>query len=169
MRRLAIAALIAVSIAACQRRGIASSAADSTALLAAYEQYRTAWLRDDTAAVLGRISNDIRILISGVPDIVGQDATRKLFLDEMAKYRHTALRLDHHDVIVAGDHATVIGTYDETLELRAPRSRRERGKGNEDHNRGRYITIWRREDGEWRIVRYMLNDLPIVLAPRSAP
>jgi len=26
---------------------------------------------------------------------------------------------------------------------------------------GRYMTLWRKEpDGEWRIVRYMLNELP---------
>src|SRR2546430_9494990 len=105
MHRLVLAALMAVITPASQPRGAASAGADSTALLAAYEQYRQAWLHNDSAAALGRISDDIHILISGIPEIVGKHATRKLFLDEMAHYRHTALTLDHHDVIVIGDHA----------------------------------------------------------------
>lgn len=135
----------------CSSRPATNIAADSTALMQAYEQYRQAWLKGDTAAALGRISNDIRILISGVPDIVGKDATRKLFVDEMTKYDVPVLKLDHQDVIVSGDHAIVIGRYEE---LQVPKT------GAPTQGSGRYMTIWRREDGEWRIVRYMLNELP---------
>ena len=152
MHRLVLAALIALIIPACQPRGAASAGADSTALLAAYEQYRQAWLHNDSAAALARISDDIHILISGTPEIVGKHATRELFLDEMAHYRHTAFTLEHHDVIVIGDHAIVIGTYDETEEPTK--------SGASLHNTGRYMTLWHNEGGEWRIVRYMLNDLP---------
>jgi len=126
-------------------------AADSTAVMQAYEQYRQAWLKGDTAAALARISNDIRILISGVRDIVGKDAARKVFLDEMAKYDVPVLKLDHQDVIVSGDHAIVIGRYEE---VQVPKH------GPPNQGSGRYMTIWRRENGEWRIARYMLNDLP---------
>ena len=149
--------LFLIAVSACRSGAAGATAADSTALLAAYEQYRQAWLHNDSAAALGRISDDIQILISGIPEIVGKHATRKLFLDEMANYRHTALTLDHHDVIVSGDHAIVIGTYDETEEPTKT--------GASLHNTGRYMTVWRNERGEWRIVRYMLNDLPAVAHP----
>jgi ketosteroid isomerase-like protein len=139
-------------LAACgDRRPPAATAADSAAVVLASEQYRQAWLRGDTAAALARVSKDIRILISGVPDIVGFDATRKLFLDEMAKYEVPLLNLNHQDVIVSGDHAIVIGRYEE---IQVPKT------GAPVHGAGRYMTIWRREGGEWRIVRYMLNELP---------
>ena len=134
-------------------RGGRTHSSDSAAVVAATEQYRQAWLQGDTAAALGLISNDIRILISGVPDVVGPEATRRLFADEMATYRVAELTLDHQDVIVSGDHAIVIGTYDET---QIPKT------GAPVRGTGRYMTIWRRE-GEghaWRIVRYMLNELP---------
>jgi ketosteroid isomerase-like protein len=137
-------------------RGASNSSADSAAVMAAIEQYRQAWINGDTAAALAPISNDIRILISGIPDIAGREATRKLFVDEMATYRVPVLTLNHQDVIVRGDHAIDIGTYEET---QVPSS------GVPIHGRGRFMSIWRREGGEWRIVRYMLNALPPSASP----
>ena len=146
-----MALLLGLSLLACSGRGTAGTSADSAAVMAAIEQYRQAWVNGDTAAALGRVSNDIHILISGVPDIVGAAATRKLFVEEMATYRIPSLTLDHQDLLVSGDHAIDIGTYEET---QVPKS------GAPIHGRGRFMTIWRRENGEWRIIRYMLNELP---------
>ena len=135
----------------CGSRPAGNIAADSTAVMQAYEQYRRAWLKSDTAAALARITDDVRILISGLPDIVGKAEARKLFLDEMAKYDVPLLKLDHQEVIVRGDHAIVIGRYEE---LQVPKT------GAPSQGFGRYMTIWRREGNEWRIARYMLNELP---------
>src|SRR5262245_20063113 len=137
----------------CANRGASSAAAaDSARLMQAYEQYRHAWLRSDTTAALALISDDIHILISGVPDIVGKPEARKLFVDEMAKYDVPVLNLNYHDVIVTGNHAIVIGRYEE---VQVPKK-----GGAPTQGWGRYMTIWRREGQEWRIVRYMLNELP---------
>ena len=152
LRLLAVSWLALVAIG-CGRGSARNVAADSTALMQAYEQYRQAWLHGDTASALGLVSDDIRILISGVSDIAGKAATRTLFLDEMARYDVPVLKLDHQDVIVSGDHAIVIGRYEE---VQVPKT----GRGAPTHGSGRYMTIWRREGGAWRIVRYMLNDLP---------
>ena len=143
--------LLAVTLG-CGSHPSTNRTTDSTALLAAYEQYRHAWLRGDTAAALGAISDSIKIYISGLPDIVGKDTTRKLFADEMGAYDMQLLNLRHQDIILSGDHAIVVGRYDE-IEL--PRT-----KGPPVRNVGRYLTVWRKEAGTWRIVRYMLNDLP---------
>jgi ketosteroid isomerase-like protein len=89
-------------------------------------------------------------MISGIPDIVGKDATRKVFVDEMATYQIPLLTLNHQDMIVRGDHAIDIGTYEE---IQVPKT------GAPIRGRGRFMTIWRREGSDWRIVRYMLNDL----------
>ena len=148
-----VALVAALPLLACNSRGSAAAAADSAAVLAASQQYVQAWIQGDTAAALGRVSNDIRILISGVPDIVGPEATRKLFADEMATYDVPLLKLDHQDVIVSGDHAIDIGTYEE---IQAPKK-----GGAPIQGRGRFMTIWRREAGDWRITRYMLNELPV--------
>lgn len=144
-----VAIVVALPVLACGGQAGSSAAADSTAVATAYEQYRQAWLRGDTAAALGLISNDIRILISGVPDVVGKEAARKLFVDEMTNNDVPLLKLNHHDLIVSGDHAIVIGTYEE---IQMPK------KGAPVHGAGRYMTIWRREPSGWHIARYMLNE-----------
>src|SRR2546425_4741667 len=155
-----VALAAALPLLACSSRASAArAAADSAAVLAASQQYVQAWIQGDTAAALGRVSNDIRILISGVADIVGPEATRKLFADEMATYEVPLLKLDHQDLIVSGDHAIDIGTYEE---IQVPKK-----GGAPIQGRGRFMTIWRREGGEWRITRYMLNELPA--APSTAP
>jgi ketosteroid isomerase-like protein len=142
--------LLGLGIGACGRPS-SNSSADSAAVMAASEEYRHAWINGDTAAALGRVSNDIRIFISGVPDIAGPEATRRLFASEMEAFRVPSLTLNHQDLIVRGDHAIDIGTYEET---QVPKT------GAPIHGRGRFMTIWRREGSEWRIVRYMLNELP---------
>lgn len=144
--------LLMLAVAACQTRPSSNSAADSTALLTAYEQYRQAWLKGDSTAALAAISNDIKIYISGLADVVGKDSTRKLFLDEMRANDVQLLNLRHQDILLSGDQATVVGRYEE-IEL-------PKAKGPPVQNVGRYMTVWRREGGTWRIVRYMLNDLP---------
>jgi ketosteroid isomerase-like protein len=149
--RFVLVSLLALPALACPSRQADRAAADSAAVLAASEQYRQAWLHGDTAAALARIANDIRILISGVPDVVGKDATRTLFAAEMAKYEVPLLKLDHQDLIVSGDHAIDIGIYEE---IQLPRT------GAPIHGEGRFMTIWHREGNDWRIVRYMLNELP---------
>ena len=142
------AVLVVCLLPGCTNRLASNVAADSTAVMAALEEYRQGWLKGDTAAALGRISDDIRIMIGGLPDVVGKDATRKLFADEMSKYEVPLLTLNHQDVIVRGDHAIDIGTF---REIQIPKT------GAPIEGRGRFMTIWRREGTEWRIVRYMLN------------
>src|SRR5947208_11497063 len=100
-----VALLVALPVVGCTGRSATRTAADSAAVLAASQQYVQAWIRGDTAAALGLVSNDIRILISGVPDVAGPEATRKLFADEMATYDVPLLKLNHEDLIVSGDHA----------------------------------------------------------------
>lgn len=146
-----VALMVALPVLACSNAS-SNSTADSTAVMSAYEQYRQAWLRDDTAGALGLISDSIRIYISGVPDVVGKAAARKLFLDEMSANDVQLLRLNHQDVILSGDHVIVVGTFEE-IELPKKGGPPVRGIG-------RYMTVWHREAGKWRIIRYMLNELP---------
>ena len=147
-----MAALMVLSLPACANRGgsAAASTADSAAVMSAVERYRYAWMRDDTAAALRYLSDDIRILIPGVADVNGKEAARKLFVDEMATYRIPSLTLTQQDVIVSGNHVITVGIWEETL---IPRK-----AGAAIHAKGRFMTIWRKEGDEWRIVRYMLNE-----------
>lgn len=150
-KRAKLAVLLLGLQLACGAAGNMGSAADSAAVVVASERYRQAWLNGDTTAALGRVSDDIRILISGVPDIVGRESVRAMFVSEMATYRIPTLNINRQELIVRGDHAIDVGTYEE---IQVPKT------GVAIHGTGRYMTIWRREGDQWRIVRFMLNELP---------
>ena len=152
MKLVFAAAVISLALGACGNRGgSAETSADSAAVLSAVHDYRYAWMRGDTAAALGFISDDVRILIPGLADVNGKAAARKLFVDEMATYQIPSLMLTEQDVIVSGNHVITVGIWEETL---IPRK-----EGPPIHAKGRFMTIWRKEASDWRIVRYMLNDL----------
>ncbi len=142
--------LIVLAIPACRRGAVADSAADRDAVNAALERYRQAWLQGDTAMALHQLSGDVRFLFPGSPDM-DSAAVHALVIEEMATYRIPSLTLTRADFFVAGDHAVDVGTYDE---IQAPKT------GAPIHGTGRYITVWCRESGGWRIWRFMLNELP---------
>ena len=140
--------LVSLAIPACRRVAVADSAADRDAVNAALEQYRQGWLRGDTAMALRQLSGDVRFLFPGTADL-DSAAVHALVIDEMAKYRIPTLTLKRADFVVAGDHAVDVGTYEE---IQVPKT------GAPIHGTGRYVTIWRREPGGWRIWRFMINE-----------
>ena len=151
MKQIAAGVLIIVlAIQACRRGAVAESAADRDAVNAALEQYRQAWLKGDTAMALHQLSDDVRFLFPGAPDMRSADV-HALVIQEMATYRIPSLTLTRADFFVAGDHAVDVGTYDE---IQVPKT------GAPIHGTGRYMTVWRRERGGWRVWRFMLNELP---------
>ena len=123
---------------------------DGAAVNAALEEYRQAWLQGDTAMALRRLSGDVRFLFPGTPDL-DSAAVHALVIDEMAKYKIPSLTLTRADFFVAGDHAVDVGRYEE---IQMPKT------GAPIHGSGRYMTVWRREAGGWRIWRFMINELP---------
>lgn len=149
MKNAASLLVLALATQGC-RRDVARSAADGQAVDAALEQYRQAWLRGDTALALRQLSGDVRFLLPGTPDL-DSAAVHALVIDEMATYRIPSLTLNRADFVVAGDHAVDVGTYDE---IQVPKI------GAPIHGTGRYMTVWRREPGGWRIWRFMINNLP---------
>jgi len=149
--KFVVLAGLALALPACANRAGSSASADSAAVMSAVDQYRRAWMRGDSAAALSFVSDDIRIFIPGIADVNGKAAARQLFVDEMATYQIPSLTLTPQDVIASGNHVITVGIWEETL---IPRK-----EGAPIHAKGRFMTIWRNEGREWRIVRYMLNDL----------
>ncbi len=150
MTTCVLSAALVLMAPACRRAEVADSSADRDAVNAALERYRQAWLQGDTAIALRELSGDVRFLFPGTPDL-DSAAVHALVIDEMAKYRIPSLTLKRAEFFVAGDHAVDVGTYDE---IQAPKT------GAPIHGTGRYMTIWRREPGGWRIWRFMINELP---------
>jgi len=148
-RALASAAFLAVVISACHAHNVGGTSADSTAIVAAAAQYRQGWLNGDTAMALSVISDDVQLMLPGAPDVHGQAGARKVFVEEMTQYHIPALTVHRQELLLQGDHAIDLGTYEETM---VPR------KGATIYATGRYLVVWRREPGGWRMWRYMLNE-----------
>jgi ketosteroid isomerase-like protein len=157
VRSIATAALVVLTIQACGTRNAARASADSTAIVAAAAQYRQAWLTGDTAMALGVVSDDIRLMLPGAPDVRGQEGARIVFAEEMRDFKIPALTVNRQELIVQGDHAIDIGTYEETL---VPKT------GATINARGRYLVVWRREPGGWRMWRYIINEFAPVAPAR---
>ena len=147
-RRLAV--LLVLALPSCRGPLVTKPAGDSAAVNTALEEYRQAWLQGDSAMALRRLSGDVRFLFPGTPDL-DSAAVHALVIDEMAKYKIPSLTLTRADFFVAGDHAVDVGTYEE---IQKPKT------GAPIHGTGRYMTVWRREAGGWRIWRFMINELP---------
>src|SRR4051812_31850731 len=105
MRTVAIAALVAAVIPACQRGNAANSAADSSAIVAASAQYRQGWLTADTAMALSVISDDVQLMLNGAPDVRGQEGARRVFVEEMTAYRIPSLTVHRQELLLHGDYA----------------------------------------------------------------
>ncbi|MFN2572578.1 MAG: DUF4440 domain-containing protein, partial [Gemmatimonadales bacterium] len=95
------------------------------------------------------ISDDIRLMLPGAPDVHGQEGARVTFAEEMRDYKIPSLTVHRSDLLFQGDHAIDIGTYEETL---IPK------RGATINARGRYLIVWRRENEDWRMWRYIINE-----------
>jgi ketosteroid isomerase-like protein len=143
--------LLITATGGCASRGFSSASADSTAIVAAAARYRQGWLNSDTAMALSVMSDDVQLMLPGTADVRGQAGARAVFVEEMTQYRIPALTVHRHELIVHGDHAIDIGTYEETM---VPK------RGATIYATGRYMVVWRREPVGWRMWRYILNELP---------
>jgi len=151
LRLCVVSGALALVVTACRAPAPpADVSADRAAVDAALEEYRQSWLQGDTAMALRRLSGDVRFLFPGTPDL-DSAAVHALVISEMATYRIPSLTLKRADFVVAGSYAVDIGTYDE---IQAPKT------GAPIHGTGRYTTVWRREQGGWRIWRFVINELP---------
>jgi ketosteroid isomerase-like protein len=137
-------------VASAQVTPVMSDSTMTAAITAAGEQYRQGWLQGDTGKVLSLLSDDIRFMIQGVPDVKGRAAATTVIAGEIAAYKVPSLTINRDQLVVRTDHAIEIGTYEETL---VPTT----GTAPTIHAAGRYISIWRREGPGWRLVVSMLN------------
>lgn len=89
---------------------------------------------------------------SGMDDVVGREAIRDFLAAADRVRRVSHHRLDRDDLLVAGEVAVETARFDETKEYPGRPPVRERG---------RVVLFWRRDpDGEWRIFRLIVSDLP---------
>lgn len=132
----------------------ASKAASDPALREAMEALDGAW-RGGLAEELGDLfAEDAHQLLNNREAVVGRDAIQRGFAQLAADFDTSAYAPQYDLIDVYGDHAYVLGSFDEVL--------RPRAGGPGTRVQGRLVLFWRREaDGRWRVVRFLTG--------RSAP
>jgi ketosteroid isomerase-like protein len=107
-----------------------------------------AW-RDGLADELGALfAEDAHELLNNRAAVVGRKAIVHGFAQLAAAFDTSSYAPRYDIVDVRGNHAYVLGSFDEVL--------RPRAGGPGTRVRGRIVLFWRREgDGRWRIVRFL--------------
>jgi uncharacterized protein (TIGR02246 family) len=135
------------------QRMVASTASDP-ALLEAVEALDRAW-RDGLAEEFGDLlAEDAVQLLNNQEAVVGREAIKQGFARTAAAFDLSNYAPEYDLIDVHGDHAYVLGSFDEVLRP---------GTGGPGRRvQGRLVVFWRREpNGRWRIVRFLTG--------RSAP
>lgn len=114
-------------------------------------RFKDAIARGDTAAMLANYADDAIMLGPGEPMVRGRDALARAFGGMLSQFTLRDATVSTEDVMVGGDLAVETGTFQWTMVPKA-------GGGQEMTERGKYLTVWKRQaDGSWKIVRDINN------------
>lgn len=116
------------------------------------EQWKRAAVRHDLDEMMAIYAPDAKELLPDMPPVVGRDAIREFYcglIEELPRFAH---QFDAHEIIVAEstDLAVVRGSYQFTADTLRPA----------EVQTGKYVGVWRRRDGEWRLQMNISNSNP---------
>lgn len=114
------------------------------AIEAANERFMTTFSRGDAAGMAALYTASGQLLPPNGDFVTGKQALQAAFQGLMA-LGMKGIKLDTVEVEGYGDTASEVGRY--TLE----------GEGGQVLDRGKYIVIWKREDGQWKLHRDIFN------------
>lgn len=102
-----------------------------------------AFAKGDAGAIAGMYTSSAQLFPPNAPTVSGHDAVRKMWTDFIGA-GFKGLELTSTEVEAFGDHADEEGTF----KLTGPDGQIENGK---------YIVIWKRQDGQWMLHRDIWN------------
>lgn len=151
MKKLSlVAALSAIIVSAC-----APASQVSTEIPERSAAWETAFNAGDVEALMALYAEDARMMAPNAAPGQGHDAVRAVFSGMI----DAGLRgeLESVEAVAAGDIAYHVGTYSILA-------------ANEVVDRGKFIEIWRKVGGEWKIAADIFNsDLPLAPAAPAGP
>jgi uncharacterized protein (TIGR02246 family) len=135
------ATLLALPTAAlAQDSGAEAAIADGAVAWAA------AWNSGDAAALAAHYSADAVVMAPGAEAMTGQEAIQAGFAVAIEMSGGSQMEVTPGEIIPVGmDHAIEVGAFVET------------GADGSHKDHGKYIAVWAKVDGSWKIVRDIWN------------
>lgn len=153
-RSIAYVSILTASLGCAPQSNPAVDLAAEEAAIEAVDQRLLAAARSrDAETFAAAFAADGELLFPNRPKATGQDAIREMVAADFA-IPGFDVSWEQSKLLIAqsGDLAVSTGSYD--LTLSPPEGPIE--------DRGKYMTVWRKVDGEWRIAADMINtDLPM--------
>ena len=108
--------------------------------------WQTAWNSGDAAALAALYSADAIVMAPGADAMQGQEAIEAGLAVAIEMAEGSQMALTPGEIIpVEGDHAIEVGSFVETAA----------DGSHKDH--GKYVAVWAKVDGSWKIVRDIWN------------
>ncbi|HEY4646193.1 MAG TPA: SgcJ/EcaC family oxidoreductase [Steroidobacteraceae bacterium] len=142
-----VVAALVLSLTACERRP--ANVFPETAAL----EWETARNSGDADAMAALHTENAQVLPPNAPVVEGRAAIRTYFRN-LFEQRAAPAAFDVREIIVFGNFAYRQGIYSVTL-----------ADGNTEY--GKFIQLWKRDNGGWRIHRQMWSRNGLPLAPAS--
>jgi uncharacterized protein (TIGR02246 family) len=115
------------------------------------QEFMDAFERGDAAAVASLYVGDAKLMPPNQPRLEGAEAIRSFWQGAMDAGVREA-RIEIEDVEAQGEVAIEVGKYTLTI---------EQSNGERVSDRGKYVAIWKRRGGEWRLAVDIFNsDMP---------
>jgi len=112
------------------------------AIEAITEQYADAFKRGDAAAIAALYTEEARVLPPNGLTVVGREAIQNFYQGAIDACGCDDFQLTTLEVGVVRDLAYEIGEYTSTIQPEEGEAIRDQGK---------YVAIWKRENGEWKL------------------
>ena len=105
--------------------------------------------KGDSVGVASLYTSDAKFLLPNMPTAIGRNAIQSAFAGLFAAMGTPNLTLTANDVWGTEELVTEVGSYTMT------------DKTGKEMDKGKYIDLWKMEDGKWKIHRDIFNsDLP---------
>lgn len=129
------------------------STAEVAAVRRALESYREAWLRNDEAAVMAHVSDEITLFVPGAttPPVRGAAALRSFWFPTGA----TGFRITKYEITGEAIHGSGRFAVAEGISLLAWETLAGDSVVDSATSRTEYLTVLRREGDQWRLFRQM--------------
>ena len=144
------------------RAAAVDHAADAQAIRGQSQRWLAAWQNKDVDAIMAHFTADAAAVYGGRL-LTGAAAIRRNYENDLAAFATErpgfvpSWRTTAVEVAEAGDMAYESGTYDDSW------------NGGKDHERGNYLTVWRKVGSEWKVARDIGSPEAASAATKRAP